>query len=434
MNLLVTNTHCAQAYAIIRALRPYAARIVATMNGATRWKARTSHAANSRHVDARYYVPNPDEDWLAGLIQDANTDNEEAYVRRIEEICRLERIDTIFPSSDGEVYVLSKNKPRFERQGILCVVQDSAALRIPLDKYETIQAARQAGFPCPETIVPESIEDLRAFADRIDPPWVIKPRCSFGGQGMAFVRTREDLEPTYRAIAENRSRPMLQELVPGRINENFFVVTDRDARIRSFMKTDVLKKRKRLFRHGPASFTISTESPFLSQFHALMDEIGTWGGFTIQTKTDVRDGLPKLLEINPRLGLGLWFRTMAGVNEPLLLLQAARGEPVQTVTHFPKGAVVFEPIEDLLELPLDLLDLFLYRIRTGLLGHAPIDPHNPPYTLTELVQSFLTNYRPGRRKVIGIYTRYLLDDPLPCLLWYYAYVGTSLRFVKKAGQ
>ena len=434
MNLLVTNTHGAQAYAIIRALRPYATRIVATMNGATRWKARTSHAANSRLVDARYYVPNPDEDWLAGSIQNTNTDKEEAYVERIEEICRRERIDTIFPSSDGEVYVLSKNKPRFERQGILCVVQDHEALRIPLDKYETIQAARRVGFPCPETIVPESVEDLRAFAGRTGPPWVIKPRCSFGGIGMAIVRTREDLEPAYTAIAESQARPMLQELVPGRIAEAFCVVTDRDAQIRSFMRTDALKNKRRHFGDVLSSFTISTESPFRPQIEALMGEIGTWGGFTIQVKIDARDGLPKLMEINARLGLFTWFRTMAGVNEPLLILQAARGEPLETVTHFPEGALVFDPMIDLLELPVELLDLFLYRIRTRLLRRTPTDPYSPPYTLRELGRSFLTNYRPGRRKVIGIYTRYLLEDPLPCLLWYYSYIGHSLRFVRKAGR
>ena len=434
MNLLVTNTQGAQAYAIIRALRPYAKRIVATMNGSTQWKARTSHAAQSRHVDARYLVPAPGADWMAGVIQDANTEKEQAYLDRIEEVCRLERIDTIFPSSEPEVYILSKNKARLERQGILCVVQDYASLRIPLDKYETIQAALRAGFPCPETIVPESAEDIRRFADRIGPPWVIKPRCTFGGQGTTIVRKREDLEPVYRRINESKARPMIQELVPGRVRESFYVVTDRDSQIRSFMKTDVLKNMQRLFRDAVASFTISVESPFLPQIQALMRELGTWGGFTVQTKTDVRDGLPKLMEINPRLGTRLWFRTMAGVNEPLLLLQMARGAPIETVTNFPVGAVVFEPLEDLLELPLELLDLCLYRIHTGLLGRAPTDPDNPPYSLAELGRSFLTNYRPGRRKVIGIHTRFLLDDPLPCLLWYYAYAGYLARTIRRRGQ
>ena len=434
VRLLVTNAQGAQAYAIILALRPAADRIVATMNGATRWKARTSHGANSRHLDARYYVPNPEADWLAGIMRESNTESEEAYVRRIEEICHAERIDTIFPSSDAEVYVFSKNKSRFARQGIVCVVQEYHLLKVPLDKYETILIAQRAGFPCPETIVPDGVDDIEAFANRIGPPWVIKPRCTFGGRGTTIVRRREDLEPMYRLANARQPRPMIQEFIPGRIRESYYVVTDRDVRIRSFMCTEPLKNMQRLFRDAVASFTLRVDHPYFSQIEALMREIGSWGGFTIQAKRDARDGVPKLMEVNPRLGTRLWYRTEAGVNEPLLCLQCARGEPIETVTHFPEGAIVFEPIEDLLELPLELLDLFLYRIRTGLLGMKPTDPDNPPYRLAELIGSFKTNYRPGRKKVIGIHVRHLLDDPLPCLLWYYAYVGYLLGTVRKRGK
>ena len=114
MNLLVTNSQSAQAYSIIRALRPYATKIVATMEGKHRWAARTAHAANSRLVDRRYYVPRADLDWKAGIIQKENTAREEAYVQRILEVCRLEQIDTIFPSSDPLVYVFAKNQDRFK--------------------------------------------------------------------------------------------------------------------------------------------------------------------------------------------------------------------------------------------------------------------------------------------------------------------------------
>jgi hypothetical protein len=79
VNLLVTNCNAAQSYAIVRALRPYANRVVATMTGTNRWKARTSHTANSRYVDARYYTPNL-ADWPPASAE-TNTENEEA-VRR----------------------------------------------------------------------------------------------------------------------------------------------------------------------------------------------------------------------------------------------------------------------------------------------------------------------------------------------------------------
>ena len=93
MNLLVTNTRNAQAYGIIRSLRPHTKKIVATMYGPNRFVARLSHAANSRYVDKRYFVLSPVEDWRRGIIQKNNTDREEAYIQEILRICEQEAID-----------------------------------------------------------------------------------------------------------------------------------------------------------------------------------------------------------------------------------------------------------------------------------------------------------------------------------------------------
>jgi predicted ATP-grasp superfamily ATP-dependent carboligase len=404
------------------------------MTGTNRWKARTSHTANSRYVDARYYAPDPSVDWLAGIMQETNTENEEVYVRRIEEICEREHLDTIFPSSDAEVYVFAKNKHRFAQRGVMCVAQDYATLAIPLDKFATNQAAKRVGFPVPYAIVPESPNEIRSFAERINPPWLVKPRCTFGGIGTKIVRRREELESTYYATARQQARPMIQEFIPGRVKESMYVVADQNASVRTFMRTDVVKNRQRVHQDSISAFRISVTSPHLEQLRALIREIGAWGGFTFQTKIDSRDGVAKLLEINPRLGKHLWTRTLAGVNEPLLLVNAARGEAVDTATNIPSGAIVFEPIEALLELPFELLDLLLYRIRTGILGRTPTDPDNPPYTLAEIGKAFATCYAPGNRKIISIYAKHLLDDPLACSLWLYACAGELVYTAGKRGK
>src|SRR4026207_47349 len=161
MNLLVTNTRNAQSYAIIRALRPFAKKIVATMEGDKRLTARLSHAANSRLVDKRYYTPSPEADWRAGRIQKENSESEAAYIQAILEICEKEKIDTIFPSFDPHVYVFSKNKELFQGRGILIPVPEYEVVITPLDKYRTIKAAQDVGFPCPRTYLPESESEAR---------------------------------------------------------------------------------------------------------------------------------------------------------------------------------------------------------------------------------------------------------------------------------
>src|SRR5688572_5003472 len=114
MRVLVTNTQTPQAYAVIRALRPHAERVVAVTEGADSLLARLAHAAHSRLVDSRHAVPSPVEDWAAGRIQRDNTAREAGFVDALLRICADERIDVIFPSWDPYVYVLAKNKARFE--------------------------------------------------------------------------------------------------------------------------------------------------------------------------------------------------------------------------------------------------------------------------------------------------------------------------------
>ena len=434
MNLLVTNTQYAQAYSIIRALRPYADKIVVTMHGTTWFKARTAHAANSRLVDRRYYVPRPEKDWLAGNIRLENTSNEEAYVCRIEEICRLEQIDTIFPSYDPEVYIFAKNTLRLAQQGVLVVGPDYEVLRTPLDKYASVKAAERVGLPTPRTYLPASVDELHQCADEVGPPWVIKPRFTAGSQGNRIVQRREDLETAFVTTAARHHRPILQEFVPGQQTQHFYLMADRHSDIRTVLCPEIVRITRRLYRNSSAAGIVHTESPYLPQVQALVREIGWWGGLTIQTKIDVRDGRPKLMEMNPRLGSSLWFRTESGVNEPLLWLQLARGEAVGEIPPYPEGAILLKPLEDLIGVPFELLDLLVYSMRTLIGGAAPTDPHNLPLTLVARMKTYVHDYCNQRRKIISPHTRYLFDDPLPCLLWYYGYIGYLLRGLKEHGR
>ena len=131
MNLLITNSHELQAYVIACCLRSEADRIIITEGGesveTTGFRGLLPY---SRFVDASYRVPHFASDWLAGRLHDENTEAEEAYILRIEQICARERVDTIFPSLDPEVYLFAKNKQRFLDKGILAVVPDLEVVRV----------------------------------------------------------------------------------------------------------------------------------------------------------------------------------------------------------------------------------------------------------------------------------------------------------------
>ena len=427
MNLLVTNSQSAQAYAIIRALRPHARRIVATMEGPHRWAARTAHAANSRLVDRRYYVPRADQDWRAGVIRRENTAREEAYVERLLEICRIEEIDTIFPSYDPLVYVLSKNRDRFK--DVLIPVPDYDTLLTPLDKWRTNEAARRAGFPCPRTYLPAGDADVPRIAREIAPPWVLKHRFTAGGDGMGFFTDVDALRRAIGEIEDPQSMPVIQEFIPGRERQNFYLVADRASEVAAVLCPKVVRYASRLYNDNFGSVESANAHPLVPQVKQLVRELEWSGALTLQTKVDVRDGVPKLLEMNPRVGLHLWYRTALGYNEPLACLQIAGGEDVPG-HEFPVGTLLLTPLEDSLRIGVDFLDRLIYRLRGG----PPLDPHNPPRPFAQRAHAYARDYFGSKPRAFSPYWTHLLDDPLPCLLWWYAYAGFCARSLRTLGR
>ncbi len=145
--------------------------------------------------------------------------------------------------------------------------------------------------------------------------------------------------------------------------------------------------------------------------------MGWWGGATVQTKVDPRDDRLKLMEINPRLGVGLWLRTELGLNEPLMCLKIARGETVEPHLDDPPDCLLLNPIEDFPDLFLQLLDLGIYRTRSLLFGTESIDTFTPPDTVSEILGGYGASYFSKAERRFSPHFRYALEDPLPALIW-----------------
>jgi biotin carboxylase len=433
MNLLVTNTRNSQAYSVIRALRPYAKKIVVTMFGQNRLAARLSHAANSCLVDKRYYVPSPVEDWRAGKIQRQNTEAEELYIQAVLKICEKENIDTIFPSFDPQVYVFSKNKERFEKLGILVPVPNYDVVVIPLDKYRTIQAAQETGFPCPKTYLLDGQADLKSIAAELGFPLVLKQRFTAAGRGFEIVRNWPELCDKAERL-KGKNTYMIQEYISGREQQNLLLALDREGALKMALSSENVRSFYRLHANFPLARRALGTSPYLTQATAFANRIGWWGGMAIQMKVDPRDGVPKLMEINPRIGEGRWQMVASGINEPLLTLKVARGEAVEVLESWPAGTTLLCPIEDLLSLWIKLLDLLLYKFRAALGAARLRDPLNAPMGLKELMRSYKETYLHSNRKVYNLYFSHFFSDPMVSITWWLQTMSAVVRALKEIGR
>jgi biotin carboxylase len=318
--------------------------------------------------------------------------------------------------------------------GIVIPVPEYETVITPLDKFRTILAAEEVGFPCPKTYLPESEDCLKKISEEAGFPLVIKPRLSAGSRGMAIVSEFGELTEKYRLVRKNQGLPMVQEYVPGNQRQNIYLTIDRQGDLKSVFCPRTHRVFLRLYRNSSAASESAAPPPNVADAVRLARQLNWWGGITIQSKIDQRDGVPKLMEINPRLGTHLWYRTELGINEPLICLKIARGDEVGVANDYPMGKMLLEPVEETIAAIVGLLDLLVYRFRTALLGKVPIDPSNTPISLRETVQSYRKCYFNGKEKVFNPYFRYFFQDPLVSILWWSAFAKYVARASKELGR
>lgn len=428
----MTNTHTPQAYAIVRALRPHAERIVALIEG-DGWRARLAHAARSRLVDARYQVPSLVDDWSAGRAAGPNTPGESAFVEAVAEVCRRERIDTIFPSWDPYVGTLAKNREYFAGLGVTVPVPGFETVLTALDKHRTLAAGEAIGFPCPRTYLYESPAQLDDIVAREGFPLVIKPRFTSGSRGMAIVGDRDALDATLPGILARHGAPLIQEYIPGGDRTSIQLVLGADGQVLFAFH----KLRHRTFARTARLATVSESTrpdERLRTVAPLLRTLGWWGALGIETIRDPRDGRHKLMEVNARFPRQLWNRTELGINEPWLCVQIARGEPVEPVRGCPTGVLFVSPVEDVGLLALQLLDRAADVVRTKVARRPRLDGLLPVLSLRDQWRSFVATYRSRQRKVWDPYSRYLLSDPITSVLWWAQYSTWILGAMKQVGR
>jgi len=415
VKLLLTNVREDTAFLLIRYLHCQAERIVLAVDG-DHWTQRwTGMARYSRYVSASHLVPDPAADWWAGRIQAHNTEAEEAYIKRIEAICAEENIDVIFPSFDPEMYLFSKNRARFNTAGITVVVPPVESVLTVQDKATVLRAAERTGFPHPQTCYPKSESDLAEVVVRIAAPWVLKPRFSAHGTSIQIAHTEADLYALFREMSLQQPEPLVQAYVAGGLKQNFYLVVDKDSNIVSVFSPRVTRVRREGVRTSTAACISSSDMPFLPQVRALVKNLGLVGGFTLQTQIDGRDGCPRLMEINPRLGHNLWFRAELGIPEPDILIRLTRGEPLGEIPPFEEGILLLDPLIDLMHLLHEMRHRLLSTVLPRSARAGFVDKGLPRDSVGKLIGSYRREYFSRRKRTTSPLNRGYLSDPLPPL-------------------
>lgn len=229
------------------------------------------------------------------------------------EVIEREKISLILPTSGFDILIYSERKAELARRGVTVIVSDPVALENCIDKWQFYRLTHER-FPLPRTTL-----DPQAA---IEFPCFVKPVRGKGSRGIALCRNAGELA---EQVAKQKDL-LIQEYLPGE-EYSIDVLSDLQGnpivavpRVRLATKEGISVKG-RVF-HDPE---IQETCLALARFLNLQ-------GPSCMQMRRAANGEVKFLEVNPRMGGGTIFATLAGANFAQLQVDLAAGRAVQVPT------------------------------------------------------------------------------------------------------
>lgn len=171
-------------------------------------------------------------------------------------------------------------------------------------KEGVYRLASEHGLPTPRPVVPRTLAEALAQAEDLCYPVMVKPevsRPSVEAKNVAY--DAKELERSVRALAESDDRPnvVLQEYIPG--TEDWTFTGYFDSQSRCLAGFTGLRLRTQPPHMGHTSLGLCLpNSELQAMATAFMTAVGFRGIVDAEFRYDVRDGIYKVLDANPRMG------------------------------------------------------------------------------------------------------------------------------------
>jgi len=237
-----------------------------------------------------------------------STASSPTFISEIKNICSKHQVDAIFPNVDEELEIFATHFAE-------AIISPKETIQICSDKLK-LWARLYTKIAMPSHYCLDYIGDIFY-------PIVVKPKIGRGSRNVYVVKSYNELLPLLTFLELNQKLKktdlIFQEYLPGT-----------EYTIDSLFhhgKLILCVPRKRLQTKDGISIVGETVTDI--RLFDIVKQIGKYlefnGPINIQVKED-QEGVPKLVEINPRLSGGLPITYSAGVNLPDLAYKLFRGE------------------------------------------------------------------------------------------------------------
>lgn len=357
MRVLVTDGATNKSLAVVRSIAGAATHVGVTS------RLPISPAGVSRFADEQY--------WIADRSPDSQVDE-------LDRIVRSGGYDQLLPVGGRTFENVSEHRGRL-KVPVDNILPSREAMRTATDKAATYALGERTGVPTPVTETVPDRSSLDRIGDRIEYPAVIKTGVETEARFVRVVRSQAALTAAYdEYVDDHTSDPVIQEFLPG-VGRGYFGLYVDGELIGGYAH----RRIREYPPEGGASACAESEiGDELREYAERLLSPLEWTGVAMVEFKESAEGVPKLVEINPKLWGSLDLSIASGMDFPRALLDLAAGRGPPDLSFEPKR--VHWPL-------------------SGDLTHAWRRPRSAPAVLADLLS-------PRTRSNLR------LDDPLPHVL------------------
>jgi predicted ATP-grasp superfamily ATP-dependent carboligase len=272
----------------------------------------------SRYVSQRCIYPDPRK-------------KPDLFLEFILQFIRKNKVDMIIPVRDDATLILSKNKEEISKYSKISVADHSTLMKAR-DKAETIRIAQANQIPHPYTLIKDNIDQID---EKLNYPIILKPRQSSGSRGISLVNSEKELIEHFNRISKIFGPPLIQEFIPygGAIGVSLLF---NEGQQRALFTYKRLREYPR--SGGPSTLRESIRHKDAERYATELLQAMNWHGIAmVEFRVDARDGIPKLMEINPRFWGSLSLGINSGVDFPYLLYEMAKNTDIAPCFDYQLG-------------------------------------------------------------------------------------------------
>ncbi|TFV94694.1 ATP-grasp domain-containing protein [Algoriphagus kandeliae] len=289
-------------------------------------------AVNCHEISPALYAADAFE--LAPMI------HSEQYIPFLINFCIQNDIKVVIPLLDNDLPVLANSKSKFATHGIYVLTPDQWLADLANDKYKTFKFLNEYDFPTVPTF--KNLKDFQTSYKKksIKFPLIIKPRWGMGSLSVYEVEDLEELEFFYKKARkevlgsflrhESSQDPGNEILIMSKVSGDEYMLDVINDLRGNYLLTVVNKKLLR--KNGETEAVETVSHPELEMLGAKITAL-TKHPLVMDVDVILQDGIPYILEFNPRFSGGYPFSHYAGINLPKVMIKWLYNDPVDIGNH-----------------------------------------------------------------------------------------------------